>query len=147
MCHCCFGKLPQNWEPEEKKRDGKICHGTAFIRLCLPKASFWLQGKLRLCWTDNQQQRKMTSITVSQPYQGMGGQAPSLTWLSKCPALSSLLGGIVQARAQLWNMAFHLWLGVHIVPSGVMAQSKHSASWQTPARQRVIEWHCQAGKH
>lgn len=78
---------------KEKEQEAPLCHmsyGTAFFHLSLPRANFWLQGKLGLCWTDNQQQTKVTGTTISyqvpQPCQGIGGQAPSLNMAQQVPS-------------------------------------------------------------
>lgn len=78
---------------EEKEQEAPLCHmsyGTAFFHLCLPRANFWLQGKVGLCWTDNQQQTKVTGTTVSyqvpQPCQEIGGEAPSLNMAQQVPS-------------------------------------------------------------
>ena len=80
------GNVPKTKNQRGRKGAGGW-HGAVFFHLCLPRANFWLMGKLGLCWTDNHQQRKMTAITLSsqvpQPGQGVGGLASSLTWPSK----------------------------------------------------------------
>jgi len=82
--------IPGNFSRIKKQRRRKAAgqgHDAAFFHLCLPRAKLWLQGKLGPHWADNQQQRRMTGISLSsqipQSGQGVGEQASSLTWPGK----------------------------------------------------------------